>query len=152
MQVLVTREHAVLVCRQEASFILSPSHDARLLDRQLATLKATGATGIMLDVWCAQPSSAHTTHRPRYPARLEWPEAPLCQALQLLYGDRQQDQCGQVLRLRVICRYLPDISSDMENLRRRWGICERRGPREYDFSAYMEVRQSPGAARHQRAG
>ncbi|KAK9841794.1 hypothetical protein WJX81_003713 [Elliptochloris bilobata] len=56
---------------QEASFILSPSHDAKLLDRQLATLEATGATGIMLDVW--------------------------------------------------------------------WGICERRGPKEYDFSAYMEL-------------
>ncbi len=58
-------------------------------------------------------------------------------------GDRQQDQCGQALRLRVTCPYLPDVSSDMENLRCRWGICERRGPREYDFSAYLEVRHTP---------
>lgn len=48
----------LLLCRQEASFILSPSHDAKLLDRQLATLEAIGATGIMLDVWCAPLSVA----------------------------------------------------------------------------------------------
>ena len=47
------RTCVLLLCRQEASLILSPSHDAKLLDRQLATLEATGATGIMLDVWCA---------------------------------------------------------------------------------------------------
>lgn len=52
----------LLVCRQEASFILSPSHDAKLLDRQLATLEATGATGIMLDVWCAPLSVALHMH------------------------------------------------------------------------------------------
>ena len=36
---------------KEASFIHAPSHNTRLLDRQLATLKKAGAHGVMLDVW-----------------------------------------------------------------------------------------------------
>ncbi|EIE26308.1 glycoside hydrolase, partial [Coccomyxa subellipsoidea C-169] len=56
---------------KETSFIHAPSHNAKLLDRQFATLKEAGAHGVMLDVW--------------------------------------------------------------------WGICERHGPKQYDFGAYMEL-------------
>ena len=36
---------------KEASFIHAPSHNAKLLDKQFATLKEAGAHGVMLDVW-----------------------------------------------------------------------------------------------------
>lgn len=40
-----------LYAGKEASFIHAPSHNAKLLDKQFATLKEAGAHGVMLDVW-----------------------------------------------------------------------------------------------------
>lgn len=49
----VTRFQACTCAGKETSFIHAPSHNAKLLDRQFATLKEAGAHGVMLDVWCA---------------------------------------------------------------------------------------------------
>ena len=44
-------ELPALSAGKEASFIHAPSHNAKLLDKQFATLKEAGAHGVMLDFW-----------------------------------------------------------------------------------------------------